>query len=64
MQAAFNKGPHASALVPEAIQQFEMEIKEKVRAGQGRIVEWNDIRHEPPPGLKISPVAMVPHKSR
>ena len=64
MQAAIDKGPHASALVPEAMQQFQLEIEEKVRNGQARILEWNNIRHDPPPELKISPVAMVPHKSR
>ena len=28
------------------------------------MVEWDDIKHDPPPELKISPVALIPHKSR
>ena len=64
MQAAIYRGPHVSALVPEAMAQLDIEIEEKVINGQARIVKWNDIRHNPPPQLKISPVAMVPHNSR
>ena len=64
VQAAIDRGPHVSALVPEAMTQLDMEVREKVASGQARIVHWNDIRHAPPRQLKISPVAMVPHKSR
>ena len=64
MQAAITRGPHVSALIPEAMAQLDEEIAEKVQNGQARLVRWNDIRHNPPPQLKISPVAMVPHKSR
>jgi hypothetical protein len=64
VQAAIDRGPHVSALVPAAMEQLDMEVQEKVASGQARIVRWNDIRHAPPPQLKISPVAMVPHKSR
>ena len=64
IQAAIERGPHVSALVPAAMEQLDMEVQEKVASGQARIVRWNDIRHAPPPQLKISPVAMVPHNSR
>ena len=64
MQAAVDRGPHVSAMVPEAMAQLDIEIAEKVTNGQARVVKWNDIRHDPPPQLKISPVAMVPHNSR
>ena len=64
MKAAILRGPHASALEPEAAQQLWMEVEEKVRKGQARIVSWDDIKHDPPPQLKISPIAMIPHKSR
>ncbi len=33
MQAAIDKGPHASAFLPEAIKQFHLEVEEKVKAG-------------------------------
>ena len=64
MQAAIDKGPHASALIPEAIEQLRREIAEKVASGQARVVRWDDIKHDPPPELKISPLAMVPHNSK
>ena len=28
------------------------------------MVLWDDIKHNPPEQLKISPIAMIPHKSR
>jgi hypothetical protein len=44
--------------------QLDSEITEKVRAQQASIVQWNDIKADPPRDLKVSPIAMVPHKSR
>jgi hypothetical protein len=64
MLEAVEKGPHASALQPDAINQLVEELAEKVRMGQARIVLWDDIKDNPPPQLKISPLAMIPHKSR
>jgi hypothetical protein len=64
MQAAIDRGPHISALAPEAIDQLNLEVQEKVRCGQARLVKWEDIRDNPPEQLKISPISMVPHKSR
>jgi hypothetical protein len=64
MTAAIRQGPHVSALVPDAMTQLDDEVREKVEAGQARLVKWADIKHNPPPELKISPVAMIPHNSR
>ncbi len=64
MQAAIDRGPHISTLEPAAAKQLWLEVLEKVKNGQARIVPWDDIKHNPPPQLKISPVAMIPHKSR
>lgn len=64
MQAAIERGPHQSAWAPDAIEQLTAEVMEKVAAGQARIVDWRDIMHDPPPQLKISPISMIPHKSR
>ena len=44
--------------------QFDLEIAEKVANGQATLVPWNSIKDNPPPNLKVSPIAMVPHKSR
>jgi len=64
MEAAIRRGPHVSARELDAMTQLAREIQEKVAAGQARIVLWDDIKAAPPPNLKISPVAMIPHKSR
>ena len=64
MEAAIVRGPHKSAQSPEAMAHFASEVEEKVKAGQARTVRWEDIRHDPPPQLKISPIAAVPHNSK
>ena len=64
LQAAVDKGPHTSALHPDAIDQITTEIADKVTSGQARVVLWDDIKDDPPAKLKISPFAMIPHKSR
>ena len=64
LEAAIERGPHKSAMVEEAIAHFAVEVMEKVRVGQARVVAWDDIKDNPPPQLKISPVAAIPHKSK
>ena len=64
LQAAIDRGPHKSALSVEALKHFAMEVAEKVLLGQARVVEWDAIKDNPPPQLKISPVAAIPHKSK
>jgi hypothetical protein len=64
MQAAIKRGPHRSALSDEAITHFKAEVDEKVRTGQAKIVAWDSIMDNPPPELKISPIAAIPHKSK
>ncbi len=48
---------------PEAIQQLHDESKEKANQGFVRMVNWNDIKDDPPRKLKVSPICAVPHKS-
>jgi hypothetical protein len=64
MKEAVDRGPHQSALAPDAIKQLTYKVATKVASGQARIVDWMDIRDYPPPELKISTIAMIPHKSR
>ena len=61
---AVERGPHQSALTPEALAHFAEEARVKVEKGQARLVMWDDIKDDPPPELKISPIAAVPHKSK
>jgi hypothetical protein len=64
MQAAIERGPHRSALSDAAIAHFKAEVDEKVRTGQAKLVAWESIKDNPPPELKISPIAAIPHKSK
>jgi hypothetical protein len=64
MWEAVEQGPHRSATPPEAIKHFAEEIKEKLRTNQAHLVPWDDIKDNPPPQLKIFPIAAIPHKSK
>ena len=64
IQAAIDRGPHKSALEPDAIAHFAEEVADKVAKGQARVVLWEDIKENHPRQLKVSPVAAIPHKSR
>ena len=62
--SAMLRGPHQSAYLDGAVGFLQEETKEKVRNGFARVIKWGDIKDNVPPKLKISPVAMVPHKSK
>ena len=64
MEAAIEKGPHQSAQLPKASKALRTEALERIAEGSCRVVKWNDIKNNPPPKLKISPIAAIPHKSR
>ena len=40
LQAAVDKGPHVSALEPDAIEQIQIEAKEKERQGFAKMYTW------------------------
>jgi hypothetical protein len=61
---ALKRGPHISACAPEARKCLLQETKDKIDGGYARIVQWQNIKNNIPPNLKISPIAMIPHKSR
>jgi hypothetical protein len=58
------QSPHRSSLLPEAIKYFRLKSIAKVAAGQVVLVQWDNIKYNPPPQLKISPIAAIPHKSK
>ena len=62
--AAIKRGPHTAANSPEAATFLHAEVADKVKSGYAKVVRWGDIKNKIPPNLKISPVALVPHKSR
>ena len=55
---------HTSANSPDAIQAIAAETQERIAAGICQAVPWNTIKTNPPPNLKISPLAAIPHKTR
>jgi hypothetical protein len=61
---AVERGPHVSAISAEAVELFKQEAHEKVAMGQATIVEWDAIKDNPPPQMKVSPIAAIPHKSK
>jgi len=64
MWEAVERGPHVSALSAEALEHFKEEAREKVATGQVTIVDWDKIKDNPPPQMKVSPIAAIPHKSK
>jgi hypothetical protein len=58
------RGPHQSALIPAAIEQLQNETEEKCKHGYARLVRWGDIKDNLPKNFKLSPLAMIPHKSK
>ena len=64
MEATVEKGPHVSALEPDAIAQIQIEAREKEAQGFARIYLREELKCCLPAKLKLSPLAMIPHKSR
>jgi hypothetical protein len=62
--AALQRGPHISAHSKEAKRCLLFETEQKVKEGFAKTIRWGDIKENIPPNLKISPIAMIPHKSR
>ncbi len=58
------QGPHRLALSPEAIAHVAAKAAKKVQTKQARLVQWDDIKNDPPKELKISPNVAIPHKSK
>ena len=62
--AALKRGPHISTKQPDAKKYLAKETKMKIQQGFMSTVKWGDIKNNVPLNLKISPLAMIPHKSR
>ena len=64
MEAAVTRASHVSALQPEAMDQLVMEVEAKEKKGEYNVILWEDIKDNSPLEMKVSPLAMIPHKSR
>ena len=63
IEAAITRGAHPSAQLPEPAAQLHQETLEQVDQGYAKLVAWDSIKDNPPPNLKISPIATILHKS-
>ncbi len=61
---AIKRGPHVLVLLIEALKHFKEEALKKVAMGQVMIVNWDTIKDNPPPQMKVLPIAAIPHKSK
>ncbi len=64
IELMLRRGPHKSSKAPDAIQVLREETADKIKHGYARTVRWGDIKKNWPKRLKISPIAMIPHKSK
>ena len=58
------RGPHVSYKDTEATCQLQAETLDKCKNQYAEVVRFGDIQNKLPTKLKISPVAMIPHKSK
>jgi hypothetical protein len=64
IMAAITRGSHPTAKKTEARCYLINQMLDKVKENFAKITRWGDIKDDIPPNLKISPIAMIPHKSR
>ena len=63
IEAALSQGPHPSADAEDAMKELHNDTKEKVSNGYSKVIRYRELKKNLPEKLKISPVAMIPHKS-
>jgi hypothetical protein len=61
---ALKQGPHISALSKDERECLNIETQDKIKGGYAKVITWKDIKNKMPTNLKISPIAIIPHKSR
>ena len=61
---ALQRGPHISAKQKDAKKYLAQETDMKIKQGYMTKTTWGNIKDNIPINLKISPLAMIPHKSR
>ena len=64
IQAAVNRGPHTSALTPEARILIEDEMQYQIQAGFSEMITWDSMHESHPVNLKVSPLAVIPQVGR
>ncbi len=62
--AAIERGPHTSALTPDAQDLIDEEMKYQIQDGLSEMVMRCTIQHAYPINLKVSPLAVIPQVGR
>ena len=61
---AIARGPHPTAMAPDAIALVHEDIDYQVKAGFTEVVYWDEIKDSLPKHFKVSPVAVIPQTGR
>ncbi len=64
LEVKIKRDMHVLALEPDTIAQIQIEAQEKEQQGVVRIYKWGELKKKIPKKLKLSPLVMIPHKSR
>ena len=64
IEAALIQGIHPSEYADDVIKALQEETHKKVSNIYAKVIRYGDMEKSLPEKLKISPVAMIPHKSR
>jgi hypothetical protein len=64
IEQAVARGPHVSAMTPDAIALVREDVAYQVKAGYARLFTWAELQQMRPKKLKISPLAVIPQKGR
>ena len=64
LEEALKYGAHPSAQKGEALNCLIQEARDKEKEGFVKIITWGSIKNNIPKKLNLSPIAMIPHKSR
>ena len=62
IELMLKRGPHLSATREKSVRNLRQETEDKIKHNYARVVKWGDIKSDLPAKLKMSPVAMIPHK--
>jgi hypothetical protein len=64
VEVAVARGPHPTAILPDAIALVHEDIDYQVKAGFTEVVYWDEIKLHLPANFKVSPVAVIPQTGR
>jgi hypothetical protein len=64
LELAVARGPHPTAVAPDAVSLVHEDIEYQVKAGFTEVVFWDEIKNDLPAHYKVSPVVVIPQTGR